>query len=315
VGKTTLINAIPAASWAAKRLRILALRPLPAGPPSGCGETTGLEAKPLVHRLLEVDPAAFGFKRNCRAAAWSAIWLVVDADLDGGCAVDWPPLLDARPPGGGLAAVGDVDQLLGGARARCWPDLINSRQPDAARACTWPGLHEVFRQRPAAHSSHRRPTPSIAGPTIPDLTAAARLRTTTDFYFLPPNSPEQAVAYALSQGGGAERIPRRAFGLDPIAQVQACLCPMGARWLLAPARSNIELPSKCQPRPPPEQDGALAGALRRPKVMQVATTQEKEVFNGDVGNGGTNRCRCQRTGRCLTPPAWKPGGFDGREVT
>ncbi|MEA5475081.1 ATP-binding domain-containing protein, partial [Synechococcus sp. CCY9201] len=140
---------------------------------------------------------------------------------------------------------------------------------------------------------------AINAGTIPDLRPPPA-EATTDFYFLPAETPEQAVALILKVVG--ERIPAR-FGLDPIAQVQV-LCPMahggcGSRSL------NIELQTLLNPDPPEQVDRFGWRFAPADKVMQVANDYEKEVFNGDVGTVETIDADASE----LTVR------FDGREVT
>jgi exodeoxyribonuclease V alpha subunit len=264
VGKTTLINAI-LRILAAKKLRILLCAPTGRAA-KRMGETTGLEAK-TIHRLLEFDPAAFGFKRNAELPLECDLLVVDETSM-----VDVPlmaSLLDALPPEAGLLLVGDVDQLPSVGPGQVLADLINSDALPVAR------LTEVFRQ--AASSRIITTAHAINAGTIPDLrppTAEA----TTDFYFLPAETPEQAVALILKVVG--ERIPAR-FGLDPIAQVQV-LCPM-ARGGCGSRSLNIELQNLLNPDPTEQVERFGWRFAPADKVMQVANDYEKEVFNGDVG--------------------------------
>ncbi|MEA5414380.1 SF1B family DNA helicase RecD2 [Synechococcus sp. BA-132 BA5] len=222
VGKTTLINAI-LRILAAKKLRILLCAPTGRAA-KRMGETTGLEAK-TIHRLLEFDPAAFGFKRNAELPLECDLLVVDETSM-----VDVPlmaSLLDALPPEAALLLVGDVDQLPSVGPGQVLADLIGSGALPVAR------LTEVFRQ--AASSRIITTAHAINAGTIPDLRPPPA-EATTDFYFLPAETPEQAVALILKVVG--ERIPAR-FGLDPIAQVQV-LCPM-ARGGCGSRSLNIEL--------------------------------------------------------------------------
>ena len=264
VGKTTLINAI-LRILAAKKLRILLCAPTGRAA-KRMGETTGLEAK-TIHRLLEFDPAAFGFKRNAELPLECDLLVVDETSM-----VDVPlmaSLLDALPPEAALLLVGDVDQLPSVGPGQVLADLINSGALPVAR------LTEVFRQ--AASSRIITTAHAINAGTIPDLrppTAGA----TTDFYFLPAETPEQAVALILKVVG--ERIPAR-FGLDPIAQVQV-LCPM-ARGGCGSRSLNIELQKLLNPDPAEQVERFGWRFAPGDKVMQIANDYEKEVFNGDVG--------------------------------
>ena len=61
VGKTTIVNSI-LRILAAKRVKLLLCAPTGRAA-KRMTEATGMEAK-TIHRLLEFDPKAFGFKRN-----------------------------------------------------------------------------------------------------------------------------------------------------------------------------------------------------------------------------------------------------------
>ena len=294
VGKTTLINAI-LRILAAKKLRILLCAPTGRAA-KRMGETTGLEAK-TIHRLLEFDPAAFGFKRGAELPLECDLLVVDETSM-----VDVPlmaSLLEAIPSQAALLLVGDVDQLPSVGPGQVLADLINSGALAVAR------LTEVFRQ--AASSRIITTAHAINAGTIPDLrppTAGAM----TDFYFLPAETPEQAVALILKVVG--ERIPAR-FGLDPIAQVQV-LCPM-ARGGCGSRSLNIELQNLLNPDPTEQVERFGWRFAPADKVMQVANDYEKEVFNGDVGTVETiDADTCELTVRY---PSGEAGGNDGREVT
>jgi exodeoxyribonuclease V alpha subunit len=294
VGKTTLINAI-LRILAAKKLRIQLCAPTGRAA-KRMGETTGLEAK-TIHRLLEFDPAAFGFKRNAELPLECDLLVVDETSM-----VDVPlmaSLLDALPPEAALLLVGDVDQLPSVGPGQVLADLINSGALPVAR------LTEVFRQ--AASSRIITTAHAINAGTIPDLRPPPA-EATTDFYFLPAETPEQAVALILKVVG--ERIPAR-FGLDPIAQVQV-LCPM-ARGGCGSRSLNIELQQLLNPNPTEQVERFGWRFAPADKVMQVANDYEKEVFNGDVGTVETIDADASEL--TVRYPSGEAGGFDGREVT
>ena len=106
VGKTTLINAI-LPILAAKKLRIQLCAPTGRAA-KRMTETTGLEAK-TIHRLLEFDPQAYGFRRGADLPLECDLLVVDETSM-----VDVPlmaSLLAAIPPEAALLLVGDVDQL------------------------------------------------------------------------------------------------------------------------------------------------------------------------------------------------------------
>ncbi|WP_221629762.1 MULTISPECIES: ATP-dependent RecD-like DNA helicase [unclassified Synechococcus] len=286
VGKTTLINAI-LRILAAKKLRILLCAPTGRAA-KRMAETTGLEAK-TIHRLLEFDPAAFGFKRKAELPLEADLLVVDETSM-----VDVPlmaSLLDALPPEAALLLVGDVDQLPSVGPGQVLADLINSGALPVAR------LTEVFRQ--AASSRIITTAHTINAGTIPDLRPPPA-DATTDFYFLPAETPEQAVALILKVVG--ERIPAR-FGLDPIAQVQV-LCPM-ARGGCGSRSLNVELQQLLNPDPTEQVERFGWRFSPADKVMQVANDYEKNVFNGDVGTVETIDAEASEL----------VVRFDGREVT
>jgi exodeoxyribonuclease V alpha subunit len=264
VGKTTLINAI-LQILAAKKLRIQLCAPTGRAA-KRMAEATGLEAK-TIHRLLEFDPASYGFRRNAELPLECDLLVVDETSM-----VDVPlmaALLAAIPPEAGLLLVGDVDQLPSVGPGQVLADGINSGALPVTR------LTEVFRQ--AASSRIITTAHAINAGTIPDLRSPPE-GTSSDFYFLPAETPEQAVALILKVVG--ERIPAR-FGLDPIAQVQV-LCPM-ARGGCGSRSLNIELQKLLNPDPAEQVERFGWRFAPGDKVMQIANDYEKEVFNGDVG--------------------------------
>jgi len=264
VGKTTLINAI-LQILAAKKLRIQLCAPTGRAA-KRMAEATGLEAK-TIHRLLEFDPASYGFRRGAELPLECDLLVVDETSM-----VDVPlmaSLLAAIPPEAALLLVGDVDQLPSVGPGQVLADAINSGALPVTR------LTEVFRQ--AASSRIITTAHAINGGTIPDLRSPPEGEG-SDFYFLPAETPEQAVALILKVVG--ERIPAR-FGLDPIAQVQV-LCPM-ARGGCGSRSLNIELQKLLNPDPAEHVERFGWRFAPGDKVMQIANDYEKEVFNGDVG--------------------------------
>jgi exodeoxyribonuclease V alpha subunit len=264
VGKTTLINAI-LQILAAKKLRIQLCAPTGRAA-KRMSETTGLEAK-TIHRLLEFDPASYGFRRNGELPLECDLLVVDETSM-----VDVPlmaSLLAAIPPEAALLLVGDVDQLPSVGPGQVLADVITSGALPVTR------LTEVFRQ--AASSRIITTAHAINGGTIPDLRAPAD-GASSDFYFLPAETPEQAVALILKVVG--ERIPAR-FGFDPVGEVQV-LCPM-ARGGCGSRSLNVELQKLLNPDPAEQVERFGWRFAPGDKVMQIANDYEKEVFNGDVG--------------------------------
>ena len=264
VGKTTLINAI-LQILAARRLRIQLCAPTGRAA-KRMGETTGLEAK-TIHRLLEFDPASYGFRRNGELPLECDLLVVDETSM-----VDVPlmaSLLAALPPEAALLLVGDVDQLPSVGPGQVLADVIASGAIPVTR------LTEVFRQAAASRiitSAH-----AINAGQLPDLRPPAE-GDASDFYFAPAETPEQAVALIRKLVG--ERIPQR-FGLDPIQQVQV-LCPM-ARGGCGSRALNVELQQLLNPDPGEQVERFGWRFAPGDKVMQIANDYEKEVFNGDLG--------------------------------
>ncbi len=262
VGKTTIVNAI---------LRVLAAKDtvLQLCAPTGRAarrmtEATGMPAR-TIHRLLETDPRAGGFKRDEHNP--------IDCDLlviDESSMVDvllMQALLAAVPGHAALLIVGDIDQLPSVGPGQVLADIIGSGAVPVVR------LTEIFRQAAESRiivNAHR-----VNRGLLPDL---ARPDGDSDFYFVPADEPETAVARVVQLV--KTRIPHR-FGFDPIRDIQV-LCPMnrggvGARSL------NIELQAALNPAG--EKKVERFGWTFAPgdKVMQIENDYDKDIFNGDIG--------------------------------
>ena len=261
VGKTTLVNAI---------LRVIRARGVEVAlcAPTGraarrLSESTGLEAR-TIHRLLESDPKTGGFKRDETNPLACQLLVADETSM-----VDVPlmrALLRALPDEAALLLVGDVDQLPSVGPGQVLADVIGSGALPVVR------LSEVFRQAAESRivtSAHR-----INRGRLPELEATAG----SDFFFVGAEEPEEGVRKLLTLVG--ERIPAR-FGLDPIRDVQV-LCPMnrgglGARALNAALQAALNPPGELRV----ERFGWTFGP--GDKVMQVANSYDREVFNGDLG--------------------------------
>ena len=262
VGKTTIVNAI---------LRILDTKgaKLVLCAPTGRAarrmtEASGFGAR-TIHRLLEIDPASGGFRRDADRPVDCDLLVVDEASM-----VDvllMHALLKAVPDHAAVLIVGDIDQLPSVGPGQVLADIIASGAVAVVR------LTEVFRQAAQSRiivNAHR-----INAGIAPDL---GRPDAISDFYFVPADDPEDAVPKVLELV--RTRIPRR-FGLDPIRDIQV-LCPMnrggvGARSL------NIELQAALNPAG--ERKVERFGWTFAPgdKVMQVENDYDRDVYNGDIG--------------------------------
>ncbi|MGE0580229.1 MAG: ATP-dependent RecD-like DNA helicase [Reyranella sp.] len=262
VGKTTIVNAI---------LRILAVKDtaLELCAPTGRAarrmtEATGFAAR-TIHRLLETDPRAGGFKRDEHNPIECDLVVIDESSM-----VDvllMQALLAAVPRHAALLIVGDIDQLPSVGPGQVLADIINSGAVPVVR------LTEIFRQAAQSRiivNAHR-----VNQGLLPDL---ARPEGDSDFYFVPADEPETAVAHVVELV--KTRMPRR-FGFDPIRDIQV-LCPMnrggvGARSL------NIELQAALNPAG--EKKVERFGWTFAPgdKVMQIENDYDKDIFNGDIG--------------------------------
>jgi exodeoxyribonuclease V alpha subunit len=262
VGKTTIVNAI---------LRILAAKDtaLQLCAPTGRAarrmtEATGFPAR-TIHRLLETDPRAGGFKRDEHNPIECDLLVIDESSMVD--VVLMQALLAAVPKQAALLIVGDIDQLPSVGPGQVLADIIGSGAVPVIR------LTEIFRQAAQSRiivNAHR-----VNQGLLPDL---ARPEGDSDFYFVPADEPEAAVARVVELVKA--RMPRR-FGFDPIRDIQV-LCPMnrggvGARSL------NIELQAALNPAG--EKKVERFGWTFAPgdKVMQIENDYDKDIFNGDIG--------------------------------
>ncbi len=284
VGKTTIVNSI-LQILAAKAVTLLLCAPTGRAA-KRMKEATGMEAK-TIHRMLEIDPKTFGFKRNEESPLKCDLLVVDESSM-----VDislMHSLLKAVPDHAAVLIVGDIDQLPSVGPGQVLADIIGSNAIPVVR------LTEVFRQ--AAQSKIITSAHRINQGQIPDL---ARPDGESDFYFVPAEDPNQAVTRIIDLV--RTRIPKR-FGLDPIRDIQV-LCPMnrggvGARSL------NIELQAALNPVG--ENKVERFGSTFAPgdKVMQIENDYDKEVYNGDIGYvEGVDLTEGELT-----------ASFDGRTVT
>ena len=256
VGKTTIVNSI-LQILAAKAVKLLLCAPTGRAA-KRMKEATGMEAK-TIHRMLEIDPKSFGFKRNEESPLDCDLLVVDESSM-----VDvslMHSLLKAVPDHAALLIVGDIDQLPSVGPGQVLADVIGSDAIPVVR------LTEVFRQ--AAQSKIITSAHRINQGQLPDLT---KPDSESDFYFVPAEDPDQAVTRILDMV--KNRIPKR-FGLDPIRDIQA-LCPMncggvGARSL------NIELQAVLNPSGDNKVERFGSTFAPGDKVMQIENDYDKEA--------------------------------------
>jgi exodeoxyribonuclease V alpha subunit len=261
VGKTTLVNSL---------LRILRAKSVEVAlcAPTGraakrLADSTGLEAM-TIHRLLEADPSAGGFKRDESFPLDCDLLVIDEASM-----VDVPlmrAVLRALPEKSALLLVGDVDQLPSVGPGQVLADII------ASGAVPVVYLTEIFRQSAGSRiiaNAHR-----INRGEMPELDPVEG----GDFYFVEAADAEDGVRKILALV--KERIPKR-FGLDPIRDIQV-LCPMN-RGGLGARSLNLELQQTLNP--PGETRIERFGQIFGPgdKVMQIENDYDRDVYNGDLG--------------------------------
>ena len=261
-GKTTLVNSL-LKTLAAKKLNIKLCAPTGRAA-KRLSESTGLEAT-TIHRLLEIDPAYGGFKRN-EESQLSCDYLVIDETS----MVDVPlfySLLKALPLHSALLLVGDVDQLPSVGAGQVLKDIISSKVISTVQ------LTEIFRQAATSNiitNAHR-----VNHGILPNIQIT---REESDFYFVEAEHGDDIINKIITMV--KDRIPKR-FNLNPIQDVQL-LCPMqrggaGARSL------NIELQKVLNPN---HTNGIVKfGQIFAvgDKIMQTENNYDKDVYNGDIG--------------------------------
>ena len=262
VGKTTLVNSI-LQIIAAKQARILLAAPTGRAA-KRLSESTGLDAK-TIHRLLEFDPRAGGFKRGKDNQLEADIVVIDESSMIDVVLAN--KLLLAVPDKSALVLVGDVDQLPSVGPGSVLSDVIESGVIETVR------LTEIFRQAASSKiivNAHRINQGKMPVPQ-------EKQEELSDFYFVPANTPEEISSKVLQIV--SERIPKR-FGLDAIKDVQV-LTPMN-RGGLGSRSLNVELQKRLN-----KNEGQITkfgwNFAVGDKVMQTVNNYDKEVFNGDIG--------------------------------
>ncbi len=255
-GKTTIVKAIVEV-FAAKGRRVLLAAPTGRAA-KRLSESTGRDAK-TIHRLLEFDAAAGGFRRG-RDNPLEVDLLVVDevsmVDL-----VLMNKLLAAVPASACVVFVGDRDQLPSVGAGSVLADLIDSGVVAVAR------LTEIHRQAGASHIV--RAAHAVNAGEVPESAPTAD----GDFYFVEADDPALVIDKILAMV--TDRIPKK-FGLDPLRDIQV-LSPMNKSDLGVQNLNKL-----LQAALNPGKDGAIAFRVGD-KVIQTRNNYTREVFNGDIG--------------------------------
>jgi len=268
VGKTTVVNAI-LRILQAKAVRVLLCAPTGRAA-KRLTETTGREAK-TIHRLLEFDPQAMGFKRDHYSPLDTDLIICDEVSMVDTALMN--QLLRAVPTGAALILVGDVDQLPSVGPGAVLADLIHSEQVPTVR------LTEVFRQAAASRivvNAHRINVGRM--PEAPREDQPKDDQPDCDFYLIRCDSPEQIHERLLKVV--TERIPQR-FGLDPVRDIQV-LTPMN-RGSLGARALNGDLQRALNPSAQPRLERFGWTYAPGDKVIQLVNVYDKEVFNGDIG--------------------------------
>jgi len=262
VGKTTLVRAIlELISQAGVEILLAA----PTGRAAKrLAETTGRPAQ-TIHRLLEADARAGGFKRDPRNPLECELLVVDESSMLDVRLLD--ALVSAVPSSSALLFIGDVDQLPSVGPGQVLRDLIESDVVAVAK------LEKIFRQ--AAESRIIQGAHAINAGRLPKLENVDG----SDFYFVETRDAEDTLGRLLRVV--TERIEAR-FGLDPTRDVQV-LTPMH-RGPVGAQNLNSELQRLLNPLPPASREtNELLSFRPGDKVMQVVNDYDKDVYNGDIG--------------------------------
>ncbi len=228
-------------------------------------EVTGRPAK-TIHRLLEIDPVAWQFRRNEERPLEADVIIVDEASmLD--IELTWA-LVRAVPDKGRLIFVGDVDQLPSVGPGLVLRDLIDSKAIPVVR------LKEIFRQDREsqivmnAYQVNAGRAPEFHVPPRPG----------DDCIFLSENDQDSLVTRIVQLVG--QDLPQQGFQPQDI-QV---LTPMNKRGL-GTIQLNSVLQSALNPPRRNVRELKRGEKLLREgdRVVQTVNNYAKEVFNGDVG--------------------------------
>ena len=263
VGKTTVTRAIVEV-FEDSGCRVLLASPTGRAA-KRLSELTGRPAK-TIHRLLEVDPVSWQFRRNEERPLDGDVVIVDEASmLD--IELTWA-LVRAIADQARLIFVGDVDQLPSVGPGLVLRDLIDSKTVPVAR------LTEIFRQDRESQivmNAYR-----VNGGRAPEFHLPPKPE--DDCTFVSEPDPEALVKHIVQLVG--EELPREGFGA---ADIQV-LTPMNKRSL-GTAQLNRILQEALNPARPgrPEVRRGEKCIREGDRVLQTVNDYAKDVFNGDVG--------------------------------
>jgi exodeoxyribonuclease V alpha subunit len=228
-------------------------------------EVTGRPAK-TIHRLLEIDPVAWQFRRNEERPLEAECVIVDEASM-----LDielTQALVRAVADRGRLILVGDVDQLPSVGPGLVLRDLIESKAVPVAR------LSEIFRQDRESQivmNAYR-----VNGGRLPEFHVPPRPN--DDCLFLAEEDQQAVVRRVVHLVG--EGLERDGFRPQDI-QV---LTPMN-KQALGTIQLNAVLQSALNPPRPGARELKRGEKVIREgdRVVQTVNNYAKDVFNGDVG--------------------------------
>jgi len=263
VGKTTVTRAI-VELFEGSECKVLLASPTGRAA-KRLSEVTGRPAQ-TIHRLLEIDPLAWQFRRNEQRPLEADVVIVDEASmLD--IELMWS-LVQAIPDKARLILVGDVDQLPSVGPGLVLRDLIESRALSVAR------LTEIFRQDRESQivmNAYRVNAGQIPQFHLPP-------RPGDDCTLISEPDQEALIRQVMKLVG--DELLRDGF---EAADIQV-LTPMNKRSL-GTARLNVVLQKALNPSQPGRHELRRGERCLREgdRVVQTINNYAKEVFNGDVG--------------------------------
>jgi exodeoxyribonuclease V alpha subunit len=263
-GKTTTTRAILHAFLGCQRQVLMAS---PTGRAAKrLSEVTGYPAQ-TIHRLLEVDPTTFKFKRDPSNPLECDVLVIDEMSM-----VDLHlaySLVRALPAGAQLVLVGDADQLPSVGAGNVLRDLIICGEMPVVR------LTEIFRQ--AAESTIITNAHRVNRGEMPELVPTSQWQT-ADCLFIAQDDPlaaAQKVCDVVTRS-----LPTLGYPPD-VVQV---LTPM-QRGTLGAQYLNGLLQEALNPRQLGVAEFTRGQKTLRcgDRVIQTVNNYQKEVFNGDIG--------------------------------